>query len=134
MMLSVSAGLSLGKEGPFVHIASCCGNILSHLFPKYDKNEAKKREVSTTSSTSPQTTSSVTSRIHVCFYSRKLFIAPKTDSFDKIKMVRVIFEVNKTLYLPKTTLEILMNVTKLQFWLKHCNFWFELKSHPSLVI
>jgi len=45
MMLSVSAGLSLGKEGPFVHIASCCGNILSHLFPKYDKNEAKKREV-----------------------------------------------------------------------------------------
>lgn len=46
MMLSVSAGLSLGKEGPFVHIASCCGNILSHLFPKYDKNEAKKREVS----------------------------------------------------------------------------------------
>jgi len=48
MMLSVSAGLSLGKEGPFVHIASCCGNILSHLFPKYDKNEAKKREVSFT--------------------------------------------------------------------------------------
>lgn len=45
MMFSVSAGLSLGKEGPFVHIASCCGNILSHLFPKYDKNEAKKREV-----------------------------------------------------------------------------------------
>lgn len=44
-MLSVSAGLSLGKEGPFVHIASCCGNVLSHLFPKYDKNEAKKREI-----------------------------------------------------------------------------------------
>jgi len=53
MMLSVSAGLSLGKEGPFVHIASCCGNILSHLFPKYDKNEAKKREVSYTSSSDP---------------------------------------------------------------------------------
>ncbi|ESN92810.1 hypothetical protein HELRODRAFT_108181 [Helobdella robusta] len=45
MMFSVSAGLSLGKEGPFVHIAGCCGNILSHLFPKYDKNEAKKREI-----------------------------------------------------------------------------------------
>ena len=45
MMFAVSAGLSLGKEGPFVHIAGCCGNILSHLFPKYDKNEAKKREV-----------------------------------------------------------------------------------------
>ena len=46
MMLAVSAGLSLGKEGPLVHVASCCGNIFAYLFPKYGKNEAKKREVS----------------------------------------------------------------------------------------
>ena len=45
MMLAVSAGLSLGKEGPFVHVACCCGNIFSYLFPKYGRNEAKKREV-----------------------------------------------------------------------------------------
>lgn len=45
MMLAVSAGLSLGKEGPLVHVASCCGNIFCYLFPKYGKNEAKKREV-----------------------------------------------------------------------------------------
>jgi len=45
MMLSVSAGLSLGKEGPLVHIASCVGNIFAYLFPKYGRNEAKKREV-----------------------------------------------------------------------------------------
>ncbi|XP_041358696.1 H(+)/Cl(-) exchange transporter 4-like isoform X2 [Gigantopelta aegis] len=45
MMLAVSAGLSLGKEGPFVHVASCCGNIFSYLFPKYGRNEAKKREI-----------------------------------------------------------------------------------------
>ncbi|CAG5124486.1 unnamed protein product, partial [Candidula unifasciata] len=45
MMLSVSAGLSLGKEGPFVHVACCCGNIFSYLFPKYGRNEAKKREI-----------------------------------------------------------------------------------------
>ncbi|VDK21918.1 unnamed protein product [Taenia asiatica] len=45
MVLGVSAGLSLGKEGPMVHMASCCGNILSYLFPKYSKNEAKKREI-----------------------------------------------------------------------------------------
>ncbi|XP_037035268.1 H(+)/Cl(-) exchange transporter 5 isoform X7 [Bradysia coprophila] len=45
LMLSVSAGLCLGKEGPMVHIASCIGNILSYLFPKYGKNEAKKREI-----------------------------------------------------------------------------------------
>eukprot|EP00118_Oscarella_pearsei_P020540 m.223290 g.223290 ORF g.223290 m.223290 type:complete len:844 (+) comp39981_c1_seq22:40-2571(+) len=45
MMTAVAAGLSLGKEGPLVHVACCCGNIFSRLFPKYKKNEAKKREV-----------------------------------------------------------------------------------------
>ncbi|XP_075230010.1 chloride channel protein 3 isoform X3 [Lycorma delicatula] len=45
IMLSVSAGLSLGKEGPMVHIACCIGNIFSYLFPKYGRNEAKKREI-----------------------------------------------------------------------------------------
>ena len=32
-MLAVAAGLSLGKEGPMVHMACCCGNILAYLFP-----------------------------------------------------------------------------------------------------
>jgi chloride channel 3/4/5 len=45
MILASSAGLTLGKEGPFVHVASCCGNIFSYLFPKYGRNEAKKREI-----------------------------------------------------------------------------------------
>ncbi|XP_014242691.1 H(+)/Cl(-) exchange transporter 5 isoform X2 [Cimex lectularius] len=45
IMLAVSAGLSLGKEGPMVHIACCIGNIFSYLFPKYGRNEAKKREI-----------------------------------------------------------------------------------------
>lgn len=45
MILGSSAGLTLGKEGPFVHVASCCGNIFSYLFPKYGRNEAKKREI-----------------------------------------------------------------------------------------
>ncbi|KAL0280744.1 UNVERIFIED_CONTAM: hypothetical protein PYX00_001956 [Menopon gallinae] len=45
IMLAVSAGLSLGKEGPMVHIACCIGNIFSYLFPKYGSNEAKKREI-----------------------------------------------------------------------------------------
>lgn len=47
MMLSVAGGLSLGKEGPFVHLACCFGNIFSYIFPKYGTNEAKKREVNT---------------------------------------------------------------------------------------
>ncbi|XP_023692966.1 H(+)/Cl(-) exchange transporter 5 [Paramormyrops kingsleyae] len=45
LVLAVSSGLSLGKEGPLVHVACCCGNILCHVFTKYRKNEAKRREV-----------------------------------------------------------------------------------------
>ena len=45
IMLAVASGLSLGKEGPMVHMACCIGNIISYLFPKYGRNEAKKREI-----------------------------------------------------------------------------------------
>ncbi|PWN47941.1 hypothetical protein IE53DRAFT_364295 [Violaceomyces palustris] len=45
LTLSVASGLSLGKEGPFVHIASCVGNIICRVFPKYENNEAKRREI-----------------------------------------------------------------------------------------
>jgi chloride channel 3/4/5 len=44
-VLSVGSGLSLGKEGPFVHMASCIGNIASRLFAKYKNNPGKRREV-----------------------------------------------------------------------------------------
>ncbi|KAK0212563.1 chloride channel [Desarmillaria ectypa] len=45
LALSVASGLSLGKEGPFVHIASCIGNIVSRFHSKYENNEAKRREI-----------------------------------------------------------------------------------------
>jgi chloride channel 3/4/5 len=45
LILSVASGLSLGKEGPYVHIATCVGNIACRLFNKYDSNDAKRREV-----------------------------------------------------------------------------------------
>ncbi|RCI15897.1 hypothetical protein L249_3005 [Ophiocordyceps polyrhachis-furcata BCC 54312] len=45
LVFSVSSGLSLGKEGPFVHMATCVGNVACRLFPKYDQNDAKRREV-----------------------------------------------------------------------------------------
>ncbi|KKF92552.1 H(+)/Cl(-) exchange transporter 5 [Ceratocystis platani] len=41
---SVASGLSVGKEGPYVHIATCIGNIACRLFPKYDMNDGKRRE------------------------------------------------------------------------------------------
>lgn len=45
LILAVASGLSLGKEGPFVHIATCIGNIACRLFDKYDRNDGKRREV-----------------------------------------------------------------------------------------
>ncbi|KJZ68487.1 hypothetical protein HIM_12122 [Hirsutella minnesotensis 3608] len=45
LVFSVSSGLSLGKEGPFVHMAACVGSIACRLFPKYDHSEGKRRAV-----------------------------------------------------------------------------------------
>ena len=44
LSFSVGAGLSLGKEGPFVHVAACVGNLTSDLFVKYRYHESKRRE------------------------------------------------------------------------------------------
>lgn len=45
LVLSVASGMSLGKEGPYVHISTCVGNIACRLFEKYDRNDGKRREV-----------------------------------------------------------------------------------------
>jgi chloride channel 3/4/5 len=45
LILSVASGLSIGKEGPYVHIATCVGNIASRFFGKYKNNDGKRREV-----------------------------------------------------------------------------------------
>jgi chloride channel 3/4/5 len=45
LILSVASGLSIGKEGPYVHIATCVGNIASRAFSKYSTNDGKRREV-----------------------------------------------------------------------------------------
>ena len=45
LVLSVASGLTLGKEGPYVHIATCIGNIACRAFPKYNFNDGKRREV-----------------------------------------------------------------------------------------
>ena len=52
LVLSVSSGLSLGKEGPYVHIATCVGNIACRLFSKYNQNDGKRREVLSASAAS----------------------------------------------------------------------------------
>eukprot|EP01114_Cavostelium_apophysatum_P012659 TRINITY_DN2888_c0_g1_i2.p1 TRINITY_DN2888_c0_g1~~TRINITY_DN2888_c0_g1_i2.p1 ORF type:complete len:778 (-),score=208.47 TRINITY_DN2888_c0_g1_i2:41-2374(-) len=45
LVLSVSSGLNLGKEGPMIHVACCCADLFSKIFTKYSKNQAKKREL-----------------------------------------------------------------------------------------
>ncbi|KAI0014158.1 chloride channel [Xylariaceae sp. FL0662B] len=45
LVASVASGLSLGKEGPYVHIATCIGNICCRIFAKYDRNDGKRREI-----------------------------------------------------------------------------------------
>ncbi|KAK9367458.1 chloride channel [Lipomyces kononenkoae] len=45
LVLSISSGLNVGKEGPYVHIASCVGNIACRFFSKFNNNDGKRREI-----------------------------------------------------------------------------------------
>ena len=45
LCLAVASGLWLGKEGPLVHVACCCANLLMKMSPSLNDNEARKREV-----------------------------------------------------------------------------------------
>ncbi|OWP01000.1 chloride channel [Marssonina coronariae] len=44
LCLAVASGMWLGKEGPLVHVACCCANLIMKLFGNIDENEARKRE------------------------------------------------------------------------------------------
>ncbi|KAI2086369.1 glycerol ethanol, ferric requiring protein [Ophidiomyces ophidiicola] len=48
--LAIASGLSVGKEGPSVHIAVCTGNVISRWFSKYRRHAAKTREILTATS------------------------------------------------------------------------------------
>ncbi|PVU84601.1 hypothetical protein BB559_007536 [Furculomyces boomerangus] len=45
LILAVSSGIMVGKEGPMVHIASCIGNISTRIYSKFGNNESRKRKV-----------------------------------------------------------------------------------------
>ena len=44
-VFAVATGMCLGKEGPFVHISTCVGYLVSKQFPKYRENGRKMREM-----------------------------------------------------------------------------------------
>lgn len=48
LTLSVSAGLSLGKEGPLVHVACCWSNFLAKFSSRYRLNESNRRALIST--------------------------------------------------------------------------------------
>jgi chloride channel 3/4/5 len=50
LILSISSGLMVGKQGPLIHISCCVGNVFSRLFNKYSKNDGKRREILSASS------------------------------------------------------------------------------------
>jgi chloride channel 3/4/5 len=52
LVLSIASGLSIGKEGPYVHIATCIGNIVCRFFQKYRENDGKRREILSASAAS----------------------------------------------------------------------------------
>jgi chloride channel 3/4/5 len=45
LIFAIASGLSIGVQGPLVHIACCVGNITTRIFQKYSMNEAKRREI-----------------------------------------------------------------------------------------
>lgn len=48
--LAIASGLSVGKEGPAVHVACCMGNVVSGFFKSFDRSQAKRRELLTAAS------------------------------------------------------------------------------------
>lgn len=45
LALSVSSGLSLGKEGPLVHVSCCMSFLFMRLFSQFHRNESQKRKI-----------------------------------------------------------------------------------------
>ncbi|KAJ2725139.1 glycerol ethanol, ferric requiring protein [Coemansia sp. Benny D115] len=45
LAMAVASGLSVGKEGPAVHMGCCVGNVVSRNFGKFRRSAARQREI-----------------------------------------------------------------------------------------
>ncbi|KAG4304471.1 hypothetical protein PORY_002181 [Pneumocystis oryctolagi] len=45
LVLSIASGLSIGKEGPFVHVSLCIGDLVSRFFVTHNTHLTKLREI-----------------------------------------------------------------------------------------
>ncbi|KAJ3024432.1 UNVERIFIED_CONTAM: hypothetical protein HDU68_008164 [Siphonaria sp. JEL0065] len=45
LIFSVASGITVGQQGPLVHVSNCIGNIYCRFFPKYANNEGLKRQI-----------------------------------------------------------------------------------------
>ncbi|KAI8889173.1 hypothetical protein K501DRAFT_238942 [Backusella circina FSU 941] len=50
LTMAVASNLSIGKEGPSVHMACCVGNVISRCFRRFKTSKAEMREILTASS------------------------------------------------------------------------------------
>ncbi|GJE92775.1 Cl-channel protein [Phanerochaete sordida] len=48
--LVIASGLSVGKEGPSVHVACCVGSVVAGLFARFSRSHGKMREILTAAS------------------------------------------------------------------------------------
>ncbi|KAL4073717.1 chloride channel [Scleroderma citrinum] len=48
--LVIASGLSVGKEGPSVHVACCVGAVVANCFQRFSRSQGKMREVVTAAS------------------------------------------------------------------------------------
>lgn len=46
--LVIASGLSVGKEGPSVHVACCIGSLVAGLFDNFRRSQSKRRNASRT--------------------------------------------------------------------------------------
>lgn len=52
LILAIASGMSLGKEGPYVHLATCVGNVMTRLFPFINNNDILKKQILSASASS----------------------------------------------------------------------------------